>query len=239
MSMSSGRQTTVTRTRSAGTGRSLVAGSILSLAIAGPFPAAAGPARGVHHGAPGSCLITHHLHTVQFSAMQRGLRSNPAADFATYCQEIPNVGETFLTIDLLDRRTRQLPVSIRVVEETARSDPGSPAREPRTLTEIPRRVYRNGTLETRVDIAHRGHYALILNFGDKPSADRDELRIPFSVALPGPARTESWLPPFAWTLLTVFFGAMGVIGGFRTLLAPLPGPSETPAGTSSGRLPTG
>jgi len=41
---------------------------------------------------------------------------------AHYCTEIPNVGETFLVIDLVDRALRDMPVGIRIVKGTGDED---------------------------------------------------------------------------------------------------------------------
>lgn len=41
---------------------------------------------------------------------------------AHYCTEIPNVGETFLVIDLVDQALRDMPVGIRIVRGTGDTD---------------------------------------------------------------------------------------------------------------------
>ena len=157
--------------------------------------------RGKYSGASMTCLIVNDFYAVHFSAMQRGRKADPMHEFENYCQEIPSIGLTFLTLDLLDRDARSLPISLRVVQEEIGSD-GTP-KLLKTLSEVPARVYKNGTLDTKVDITMPGHYALIAEIGGDMITEDDRLRVPFSVALPS-------LQPTPW-LKYMALAASGVV----------------------------
>ena len=219
--------------------RRCVGGLVLTLGLSCSADAANGPTRSIdngrqmYQGASMTCLIANDFYAMHFTALQKGRKSNEATEFVKYCQEIPTVGETFLTVDLLDRDVRKLPVALRVIEESF-SQEGALPREVRTLAETPQQVYKNGTVETHVDIKEPGHYALIVSVGEDPFSEDDRVRIPFSVGLPAPIQTGSWLGKLTWTAVAIFFGIMGVIG-FRTLTAPPPKRTEAPA--SARKLP--
>lgn len=217
------------------------AGLAMTLGLAGAAQAANGPTRSLdngrqmYQGASMTCLITNDFYALHFTALQKGQQRNEATEFVKYCQEIPTAGETFLSVDLLDRDVRKLPVALRIVEEAAPTE-GAPPREIRTVAETPKQIYRSGTAETHVDLAQPGHYALIVSIGEDPFSDDDRVRIPFSVGLPAPAPTGSWLGKLTWTAVMIFFGIMGLIG-FRTLTAPAPKQAEARTPAAARKLP--
>jgi hypothetical protein len=157
------------------------------------------------------CLVTNDFYAVHFTAMQQGRKQGETSDFTNYCQEIPAVGQIFLSIDLLDRDVRATPVSLRVVEESYSGN--EPVPEEKTLLlEVPAKTYRTGTAETAVEITRPGHYALIATIGDQVLSEDDRLRIPFSVGVARPSELSSWYKDFAAGLAFTFFGVMSIIG---------------------------
>jgi hypothetical protein len=135
-----------------------------------------GDMRSKYTGASMSCLVANDFYAMHFTSMQQGRNKNEAHDFVKYCQEIPQIGMTFLTLDLLDRDVRNLPIAVRVVEEEFDQD-GNPTTS-KTLKEVPAKIYKNGTLDTSVDISTPGHYALIAEIGDDMITEDDRLRVP-------------------------------------------------------------
>ena len=213
----------------------------LMLPLGNAAYAATGPtrsldnARQMYQGASMNCLIANDFYALHFTAVQRGRRNTERTEFVKYCQEIPQAGEIFLSVDLLDRDVRQLPVALRVVEETVASD-GKTLKETRTLVETRKKVYRNGTAETRVQIDQPGHYALEVAIGEDPFSEDDRVHIPFSVGIAAPTNQGSWLGKATWTMVAIFFGIMGVIG-FRTLRTPQRGAAAPREPNASGKLP--
>jgi hypothetical protein len=188
-----------------------------------------GDMRGKYSGASMSCLVANDFYAVHFSAMQVGRQKEENNDFVKYCREIPKVGVTYLTIDLLDRDVRSLPIKLKVIEEEIGAD-GSP-RLVKTLTEVPPRVYKNGTLDTKVEFTTPGHYALVAEIGDEMLTEDDRLRIPFSVALPSVQPTP-WLKYAAWLASAVVFLFIGymVYGFYRRYWPNLIGKSASTNG---------
>jgi hypothetical protein len=191
-----------------------------------------------YSGSNMDCLIANDFYAVHFSALQEGRQAGERTDFVKYCQEVPNLGKVYLSIDLLDRDTRGTPIALSVVEEDI-SDDGRLPEAKSTLVEVPAKVYRNGTADTHVEITKPGHYALVAVVGDGPISEDDRLRVPFSVGLAPPTDYSKFFGRFTGGVVVLFFGVMGVIG-FRTWQRYLPKsrrPAEAPAeaGTSQAK----
>lgn len=167
-----------------------------------------------YSGSNMSCLVGNDFYAVHFSAMQPGRREGETTDFTKYCQEIPAVGSTFLSIDLLDRDVRKTPITLRVVEEEFNEDDGRPPKELRTLIETPAKIYANGTADIHANISQPGHYALIATIGEEAISEDDHLRIPFTVGLEGVAKVN-WLGRITGAIVLIFFGTIGIIA-YRT-----------------------
>lgn len=191
-------------------------GCALMLVMMGSASAANAPrdpfnGRQSYSGSSMDCLVANDFYAVHFTSMQQGRRKGDASDFVNYCQEVPAVGLTFLSIDLLDRDARTTPVALRVVEEVYSAN-GEAPREKETLLEIAPKIYKNGTADAQVEITRPGHYALIATMGEEALSEDDRLRIPFSVAVPAPTTPSSWYKDFAAALAFTFFAVMTVIG---------------------------
>ncbi|MBS1212381.1 MAG: hypothetical protein H6R26_997 [Proteobacteria bacterium] len=200
----------------------LVMGVLLAIPPAESALAANAPrdptnGRQSYSGSNMSCLVANDFYAVHFTAIQPGMNKDEKTPFVKYCQEIPSVGKTYLSIDLLDRDVRNTPIALRVVEEEVGID-GVPPKEKSTLAELPARIYKNGTVDTHVEITTPGHYALIATIGDDMITDDDRLRIPFSVGIPSPSKPSNWMGKFTGVLTAGFFGVMGLIG-LRTYLS--------------------
>lgn len=144
------------------------------------------------------CLITNDFYAVHLTAYQ------VKAGFKPYCQELPNTGTTFITLDLLDRDVRNAPMTVRVQRER---DDGRPT----TLTELPRRTYPAGVVEAVADLPEPGRYRVVLEMGET-KASEDLITIPMTVA--SPYSMASALP---YALL-----ALALVGGLVTLVALVP-----------------
>ncbi|QJD29651.1 hypothetical protein [Methylococcus geothermalis] len=173
------------------------AAALLGLSVAaGPAFGASSPrdmnnARQMYQGASMNCLVANDFYAVHFTAMQEGRYEGERHDFVKYCQEIPGTGKTYLSIDLLDRDVRNTPVALRVIEEDL-GEGGQLPKEKSTLSEVPPKIYKNGTVETYANITRPGHYALIAVIGDEAVTEDDRLRIPFSVGVPSPVQPNRW-----------------------------------------------
>lgn len=164
-----------------------------------------------YSGASMKCLIANDFYAVHFTAMQVGRQSGEISDYMKYCQEVPITGLTFLTLDMLDRDARKLPVAIKVVQEELDAN-GKPQNQ-KVLVEVPAQVYKSGTADTKFEFTQPGHYAVIAEFGEPDGmvTEDDRLRIPFTVAIGG-VKSVSWLKYLFWICITGVVGAVGYFG---------------------------
>lgn len=164
-----------------------------------------------YSGASMKCLVANDFYAVHFTAMQVGRQAREISDYMKYCQEVPVTGLTFLTLDMLDRDARKLPVALKVVQEELDSN-GNPQNQ-KVLLEVPAQIYKGGTADTKYEFTQPGHYAVIAEFGEPDGmvTEDDRLRIPFAVAI-GSAKSVSWLKYLFWVCITGVLAAAGYFG---------------------------
>jgi hypothetical protein len=190
--------------------------SVLALAYI-PDANAAKDQRAAYSSSNMGCLVGNDFYAVHFTAIQEGRQGGERTDFTKYCQEIPAIGKTYLSIDMLDRDVRKTPVALKVVEEKFNEDDGRPPKVIRTVNEIPAKIYPNGVADIAANIGQPGHYALIATIGEDAISEDDRLRIPFTVAIEG-ATKVNWLARITGFIALAFFGTLSVIG-YRTYRA--------------------
>jgi len=129
-----------------------------------------------------SCLVTTDFYMVHFTAFQpKTGETDPKQMFRPYCQDLPDAGKAYLTLDLVDRDVRKMPVGLKLVEEAEGAEQAQ--LEPqRTLMEVPPKVYKHGVVETQADFDKPGNYALLVTVGEA-AAEEDTIRIPLRVGL--------------------------------------------------------
>lgn len=209
--------------------------ALVSVSVQAATPRDPFNGRQSYSGSNMTCLVANDFYAVHFSAVQEGQHPGERNAFEKYCQEVPKVGKVYLSVDLLDRDTRSTPIAISVVEEEI--DPnGKPPEVKSVLAETPARIYKNGTVDTQVEITHPGHYAMIATIGEGPIMEDDRLRIPFSVAVPPPTQVTQHLGKATGALVALFFGIMAIIG-FRTWRSYRP--KRTGVATATSGLKTG
>ncbi|MGH8644692.1 MAG: hypothetical protein ACREX4_09635 [Gammaproteobacteria bacterium] len=130
-----------------------------------------------------SCLVTTDFYMVHFTAFQpRAGETDPKQMFRPYCHDLPDASTAYLTLDLVDRDARKMPVGLKLVEEAQGAEQAE--LEPqRTLMEVPAKVYKHGVVETQADFDKPGHYALLVTIGGEAVAEEDTVRIPLRVGL--------------------------------------------------------
>jgi hypothetical protein len=202
--------------------------AVAALAVAAGVASAAGVPRDnsngrqMYQGASMTCLVANDFYAVHFTALQEGRHEGEQTDFVKYCQEVPRPGKTYLTLDLLDRDVRSMPVSLRVVEEEP-GDDGRPPKEKRTLVETLATVYKSGTAEIQADITEPGHYAVIAVFGENDGfiSEDDRLRVPFSVGIASPNQPNRW-PGAVFALVIAILVSVVAWRVYRGLQSRLP-----------------
>jgi len=191
--------------------------ALSALALASETNAAPKSGRQAYSSSNMGCLVGNDFYAVHFTAIQEGRQQGERTDFTKYCQEVPAVGKTYLSIDLLDRDVRKTPIALKVIEEEFSEDGGRPPKEIRVLNESAAKIYSNGVADIPANINQPGHYALVATIGEDAVSEDDHLRIPFTVGLEGAAKAD-WLGRITGFIVLAFFGTMAVIG-FRTYRA--------------------
>jgi hypothetical protein len=148
------------------------------------------------------CVTKDKGYTVHFTAYQKAEAEKEeerkaGLEFQRFCHDLPVIGTTYITIDLVDHYTRSRPVALRIVEATAGEEPGTIV-ETRTLVEIPEKNYRTGLVETKINFDKRGLYAAILTIGG------EDISIPVRVGIEKEV-------PLVRRMLTIVLGVLILI----------------------------
>lgn len=143
-----------------------------------------------HYSTNVGCVVANDLYAVYFSAYVAPENSTSDPDevdeslYTSYCRSIPRTGTVFFTADLIDEDLREMPISLRLVEQKPTDDSKtSDYSDSHILTNVNARIYSQGTIETQVFIDKKGHYALYLIVGEEAAFEDDILKIPFTVGM--------------------------------------------------------
>lgn len=96
-----------------------------------------------------SCMRRTGTSMVHMSAYQPQIEPS-----AHYCTEIPNEGETFIVIDLVDKALRDMPVGIRIVKGTGDADS-------ETIKTVKAAYHSDGVVGGKVYL-EQGEYTVII-----------------------------------------------------------------------------
>jgi hypothetical protein len=152
------------------------------------------------------CMHTNDYYIANFAAYQSdpSQPKNAKMLIEPLCQEIPKVGETQITVDMLDRDVRHKPVTVRVFDSAQQQ-----------IAELPTVVAKQGYISGSVNFPKAGNYDLAIFVDDQDlniPAAKSALHIPLTVALvvPGPSAS---LSSIAWIILGVLLvvGLLGVL----------------------------
>jgi len=156
------------------------------------------------------CLVMTDFYIAHFTAFQEPLNEKDRADvmkaFTPYCQDLPYLTKTYMSVDLLDRDVRKIPVSMRVIEEE-RDPKTKETREIRVISEAPPKVNSNGVVEIQAVFDKPGHYAVLVSIGEAMTED-DILRVPLRVGLSSADEKGSAYVPIIMigVLVVLYFG---------------------------------
>jgi hypothetical protein len=123
------------------------------------------------------CMQSNEYYVVNFAAYQsdlsqsKDMKTLPTAE----CIDIPLVGKTQITLDLLDRDVRKKQVALKIRREDGQ-----------TLAELPMAVAKQGVVSVSVDFKSAGKYQAVLQVKDTDlniDPEISALHIPLTVAL--------------------------------------------------------
>lgn len=123
------------------------------------------------------CMHTNDYYVVNFAAYQ--LDTNQALDPRNMptaeCTDLPAIGKTQISIDLLDLDVRKKLVALKILRDDGQ-----------TVAELPMAVAKQGVLSLTVDFKIAGKYQAVISVDDTDlhtPLDVSALRIPLTVAL--------------------------------------------------------
>jgi len=140
-----------------------------------------------------TCLITTDFYIVHLTAYQEPKKDSDEKrhKFKPFCQELPDIGPSFLAIDFIDRDLRQMPIGMRVVEQKENAESGE-MEDGATIADSPAQIYKTGVTQIQVDFPKPGKYALIVSVGDDMFAEK--INIPLRVGIGSEFKWTSFLP---------------------------------------------
>lgn len=131
------------------------------------------------------CLHTNDYYSANFAAYQVEGPLNPKKLPTPECVDLPKIGKTQISIDMLDQDIRKKRVGLKIV-----------GAEKRIVTEVPLNLAKQGVIATEVNFPTPGHYRAIVTVEDidlNMPLTATALEIPLTVALDiaSPAATNT------------------------------------------------
>jgi len=105
-----------------------------------------------------------------------------------FCEDIPQVGATMVTLDAIDEVLRTIPIGVRIIRDTGDES----SLEAVTVFNSPPAVYPNGSVPLEHRFDSPGKYIGLVAAGDK---GQYVSRFPFSVGVGTPGLARYWPVP--------------------------------------------
>ncbi len=154
------------------------------------------------------CMLSNDFYIANFAAYQTDAQQpkNVKNLLSPLCQEIPKVGDTQITVDMLDRDVRHKRVSLKLFNS-----------DKQLLSETPATIAKQGYISTSVNFPKPGYYDLVAYVDDQDlniAPERSALHIPLTVAIVVPG------PPVSMSNLLVVVLSVGLFAVGLGVLVP-------------------
>lgn len=128
------------------------------------------------------CLYGNAPYEVRFSAYQRPDIKQPGVDYnRAFCEKLPGLGATKITLDVIDKSLRERPVAIKFIHH----EEAKPSLEMLSRAQVIEESFQNsiprGFIQSRLDFSEVGFYTLVVEFGGGVVSANEIVRIPFEV----------------------------------------------------------
>ena len=165
-----------------------------------------------HELAANTCVIHMGPYKMYFSSYQPDTHHDHQ-----FCQELPDIGNTVLVLDFVERELRSVPVEFRVIRDTGSEQD----LESITLVHFPPKIYPKGSIDVKHNFEQSGKFIVLVSVGDK----QEHLsRFHFSV---GETNPISHLQHYMVVLLPLGVAiAIAVYYGLRDRRKPSPPPAS-------------
>ena len=107
---------------------------------------------------------------------------DPANPMKRYCEDVPHVGYTVITLDIAHPYMREMKIELRIMRDIGETDDQS-AVEHATLAYRPPQLYPAGDISVPITFSEGGMYVGIVTL-DGPHGEHWTARFPFSVGRP-------------------------------------------------------
>lgn len=120
------------------------------------------------------CILTIGAYKMHFTGYQPD--SSATKEF---CEDIPATGLTIVAMDAMDRKLKDFPTEIRVIEGEAEAEPT----EANTVLHMPYKVYSTGNISFEHNFPKEGKFVGIVTIKD--GEEEIVSRFPFAVGMGG------------------------------------------------------
>ena len=107
---------------------------------------------------------------------------DPTNPMKRYCEDVPNVGYTVITLDIAHPYMREMKIELRIMRDIGETDDQS-ALAQATLAHLPPQLYPAGNLSVPITFTESGMYVGIVTL-DGPHGEHWTARFPFTVGRP-------------------------------------------------------
>jgi hypothetical protein len=149
------------------------------------------------------CMHSNDYYIANFAAFQRP--TDPKKMPPPECVNLPILGNTLISVDLLDRDVRKKEVKMRIID-----DKGA------VLLETPPTIAKQGVITGTVDFKTKGNYDVVVSVNDtdlNTPMEISALRIPITVAM-------DVVEPASKSAMLAFFGFIGTLTVALALVLP-------------------
>jgi hypothetical protein len=151
------------------------------------------------------CMQSNDFYIANFAAYPISQQKDNKTPIIPQCQDLPQIGTTQISLDLLDRDVRRKPVWLKVFDS-----------HNTLIAETQPDIKKQGVITIPVNFPHQGHYEVVLYVEDADlniAPEISALHIPLAVAVtaPGPAVT-----PVQWFWVIGFIVLFALVIGLIT-----------------------
>ena len=148
------------------------------------------------------CKLRLGRYFIHFAGYQPRGKRDPSR-FTEFCEDIPEVGETYVVLDLIDQELRSMPIAVRVLEDRGMNNDEMS----QVLFEMPGEPHPSGTFSYEYNFDKPGRFIGLITAGT--GDEQMTARFPFSV---GQKKTSYWTYIF-------ILGAGLIAAGFLVMFA--------------------
>ncbi|MBQ0721467.1 MAG: hypothetical protein KBT88_14545 [Gammaproteobacteria bacterium] len=128
------------------------------------------------------CVYGSAPYKVHFSAYQRSVIKSTGLDYPrAFCEKLPSLGETKITLDFIDKDLRDRSVALKFIYHEQREPSAEALASGQIINESFQQGIPRGFIESRLDFSKAGFYTLIVEFGGGVVLDDEVVKIPFEV----------------------------------------------------------